>query len=276
MYPWSIKSEGLNGLAEWLIRERITVYHSAATVFRHFVRNLSGREDFPDLRVIKLGSESVSWKDVESYKIHFSKHCILLNALSSSETKTIRQHIINKETQIAGQVAVGYPVEDMDVVILDESGHELGPDHVGEIAVRSRYLSPGYWQKPDLTSAAFLVDPRSPDNRIYLTGEWGRMSSDGCLEHLGRKDAQVKIQGYRVEINEIELALLQYPAVDEAVVMCRENTRGDKYLTAYLILNDRPRPTVSELRVFLGERLPNYMVPCRVCFLRISTPYAKR
>ena len=108
--PWSIKSEGLNGLAEWLIQEGITVYHSAATVFRHFVRNLSGREEFPELRVIKLGSEQVSWKDVEAYKKHFSRHCILVNALSSSETKTIRQYVINKETQIENRVPVGYPV----------------------------------------------------------------------------------------------------------------------------------------------------------------------
>jgi len=267
LYPWSIKSEGLNGLAEWLVQERITVYHSAATIFRHFVRNLSEREEFPDLRVIKLGSEQVSWKDVESYKKHFSSHCILLNALSSSETKTIRQYLINKETQISGRVPVGYPVEDMEVLILDEAGHERGPDHVGEIAVRSRYLSPGYWQKPDLTSAAFLLDPRCPDNRIYLTGEWGRMSSDGCLEHLGRKDAQVKIQGYRVETNEIELALLQNPAVDEAFVMCRENGQADKYLAAYLVLNQRPCPTVSELRTFLRERIPHYMVPSAFIFL---------
>jgi amino acid adenylation domain-containing protein len=267
--PWSIKSEGLNGLAEWLIQEGITVYHSAATVFRHFVRNLSGREEFPELRVIKLGSEQVSWKDIEAYKKHFSRHCILVNALSSSETKTIRQYVINKETQIESRVPVGYSVEGMEVLILDESGNELVFNQVGEIAVRSRYLSTGYWHKPDLTSAVFLLDPTCPDNRLYRTGEWGRMSSDGCLEHLGRKDAQVKIQGYRIEISEIELALLQHPAVEEAVVTCRESTNGEKYLAAYIILNlnHRPPPTVSELRVFLRERIPHYMVPSAFVFL---------
>ena len=231
LYPWNMKSEGLNGLADWLVHEKITVYHSAATIFRHFVRNLSEREEFPDLRVIKLGSEQVSWKDVESYKKHFSRHCILLNAFSSSETKTIRQYLINKETQISGRVPVGYPVEDMEVLILDEAGHELGPNHVGEIAVRSRYLSPGYWQKPDLTAAAYLLDSRCPDNRIFRTGEWGRMSSDGCLEHLGRKDAQVKIQGYRVETNEIELALLQQRSAELCVLAL-----------------ERPLPPASALR----------------------------
>ena len=268
LYPWNIKSDGLNGVANWLIQERITVYHSAATVFRHFVRNLSGREEFSDLRIVRLGSEQVSWKDVESYKRYFSRDCIFVNALSSSETKTIRQHLVNKETQIAGMVPVGYPVDDMEVLILDETGHELvGPGHVGEIAVRSRYLSPGYWQKPDLTAAAYLLDPRCPDNRSFRTGEWGRLSSDGCLEHLGRKDAQVKIRGYRVETYETELALLHNPAVDQALVLCRENTRGDKYLAAYIILNHRPAPTVSELRIFLKQTIPDYMLPSAFVFL---------
>ena len=135
-------------------------------------------------------------------------------------------------------VPVGYPVEDMDVLILDESGNELGVNQVGEIAVRSRYLSPGYWQRPDLTAAAYRDDPNCGANRIFRTGEWGRLSPDGCLEHLGRKDAQVKIRGYRVEIYETELALLRHPAVDQVLVISRESIRADKYLAAYIVLNE--------------------------------------
>jgi len=119
LHPWNLKSDGLGGIAGWLHRERITVYHSAATVFRYFVKNLSDGEEFPDLRIIRLGSEQVSWKDLESYKRRFSKHAIFVNALSSSETKTIRQYIANKETQITGIVPVGYPVPDMEILMLD-------------------------------------------------------------------------------------------------------------------------------------------------------------
>ena len=203
----------------------MTVYHSAATVFRYFVRNLSGEEEFPQLRIVRLGSEQVSWKDVELFRKHFSRDSVFVNALSSSETKTIRQYVLSKDSQITGMVPVGYPVEDMDVLILDESGNELGVNQVGEIAVRSRYLSPGYWQRPDLTPAAYRDDPNCGANRIFRTGEWGRLSLDGCLEHLGRKDAQVKIRGYRVETYETELALLRHPAVDQVLVISRETVK---------------------------------------------------
>ena len=267
LYPWSLKADGLSGLAEWLFQERITVYHSAATVFRHLIRTLSGREEFPDLRIIRLGSEHVSWKDVEAYKRHFSKQCVFVNALSSSETKTIRQHVINKETQVTGLVPVGYAVADTEVLLLDELGNEIGPNQVGEIAVRSQFLSPGYWRKPDLTSAAYASDRSCPEERIFRTGEWGRMSSDGCLEHLGRRDSQVKIRGYRVETYETELALLRHPTVDQALVLCRENTKTDKYLVAYMTVSRLPTPTVSELRNFLSEQVPQYMIPSAFVFL---------
>jgi amino acid adenylation domain-containing protein len=266
LYPWSLKSDGLTGIADWLIREGMTVYHSAATVFRYFVRHLSGGEEFPRLRIVRLGSEHVSWKDVELFRKHFSMDCVFVNALSSSETKTVRQYVLSADSPIPGMVPVGYPVEDMDVFLLDESG-KVGFNQVGEIAVRSRYLSPGYWQKPELTATAYRADPNSSANRIFRTGEWGRVSADGCLEHLGRRDAQVKIRGYRVETNETELALLHHPAVDQVLVICRDSARDDKYLVAYIVLNGSPAPTVSELRMFLRWRIPEYMIPSAFVFL---------
>ena len=235
LFPWSLKIEGLSHLAEWLISERITVYHSAATVFRHFVRTLSGNDQFPFLRIVRLGSEQVSWKDVNLFKKHFSNQCFFVNALSSSETKTIRQYVLNRESHLGDVVPVGYPVEDMDVCILDESHSELPCNEIGEIAVRSQYLSPGYVRNLELTCAKYLSDPSDPEKRLFLTGEWGRLSPDGCLHHLRRKDAQVKIRGYRVETSETELALLKHPAVDQVLIASRENTRGDKYLVAYIV-----------------------------------------
>ena len=126
LFPRNLKTEGFNGLADWLIEERITFYHSAATIFRHFVHNLSGSEAFPDLRIVRLGGETVSWKDVESYKKHFSDNCILANELSCSEASTVSQFLVNKQTEINEIVPVGYPVEDKEILILDETGGTLG------------------------------------------------------------------------------------------------------------------------------------------------------
>jgi amino acid adenylation domain-containing protein len=267
LYPWNLKVEGLSQLANWLIKERMTIYHSAATVFRGLIRTLTGNEKFPDLRILRLGSEHVSWKDVEAYKRHFSKDCVFVNALSSSETKTICQYVASTDTQITGLVPVGYAVADTTILILDPAGNSLGPGHSGEIAVRSRFISPGYWQNPDATDRAYGSDQANPENRLFRTGEWGRMSPDGCLEHLGRRDAQVKIRGYRVETYETELALLDHPEIDQVLVLCRENKTGDKYLAAYIISDASHRPTASELRKFLTERIPQYMIPSMFVFL---------
>jgi acyl carrier protein len=127
--------------------------------------------------------------------------------------------------------------------------------------VRSRYLSPGYWRRPDLTQEAFLPDPAGTEARVYRTGDLGRMLPDGCLVHLGRNDFQVKVRGHRIEPGEIETALIGHPAVQDAVVAVRQDRHGDTRLVAYLAVTSAPGPTVSELRRFLAELVPDYMVP---------------
>jgi amino acid adenylation domain-containing protein len=267
LFPWNLKTEGLNGLAEWLSKEKITVYHSAATLFRHFVRNLGGGESLPDLRVVRLGSEPMSWKDVDAFKEHFSDDCTLSIELSCSEANTIAQFLVNKQTEINITVPVGFPVEDKEILILDELGDKLGPGEIGEIAVRSRFLTPGYWKRSDLTELAFIPDRESLTGRIYRTGDLGRRSPDGCLEHFGRKDTQVKIRGYRVETFEVELSLLQIPGVDQVFVTHRQDTQGESYLVAYIVPDNGATLAVSELRADLNSRLPGYMVPRVFLFL---------
>jgi amino acid adenylation domain-containing protein len=263
LFPFNIREEGLAHLGAWLIQKEITIYHSSATVFRYFVDTLTGEEGFPRLRLIKLGSEPVSARDLESYREHFSQGCIFVNALSSTETGTVCAYFFNKKTPISeSTVPVGYAVEDMEIFVLDEDGEvEAAFNHVGQIAVKSLYVSPGYWQRPDLSEAKFLPDPSGGDKRIYLTGDLGRMMPDGCLVHTGRKDFQVKIRGYRVEVREIEKALLGFSAIKQAIVVGREDRPGDQRLVAYLVPNRQPAPSVSELRRFLGDQLPDYMLP---------------
>ena len=155
----------------------------------------------------------------------------------------------------------------MEILLLDEDGQAVRPDDIGEIAIRSRYLSPGYWRRPDLTAAAFRSDPAGGPERIYRTGDLGRRLPDGCLVHLGRKDFQVKIRGFRVEVAEVEGALLSLPTVQEAVVVAREDRPGDRRLVAYLVPTARPAPTVTALRQALAASVPDYMVPAAYVML---------
>jgi acyl carrier protein len=130
--------------------------------------------------------------------------------------------------------------------------------HIGGVC-----LARGYLNRPDLTSEKFIANPfnHQPGARLYKTGDLVRYLSDGNIEYLGRIDNQVKIRGFRIELGEIETVLSQHPAIRETLVVVREDVPGDKRLVAYVIPKQEPALTISELRHFLQEKLPNYMMP---------------
>ncbi|HUM15287.1 MAG TPA: amino acid adenylation domain-containing protein [Candidatus Nitrosotalea sp.] len=259
VFPFDVHREGVDRIAGWLRDEAITIYHSVPVLFRHMA--MSG-EPFPALRVIRLEGDRASGRDIELYQKHFSATCVLVNGLGATECGIVRQYFVRTDTPgLEGIVPIGYPVEDMEILVLDEAGHPVDAGQVGEIAVRSRYLVPGYWRRPELTSAAFTVDPADPGLRTYRTGDLGRMRSDGCLEHLGRTDFQAKIRGNRVEVAEVEAALLGVGAVKEVAVATRQDGSAEPRLVAYVVPGSHTAPTVSELRRHLAARLPDYMIP---------------
>jgi acyl carrier protein len=148
-----------------------------------------------------------------------------------------------------------------EVVILDDEGNPLPPNEVGEIAIKSPFLAPGYWRQPDLTKAKFLADPTGGDARTYLTGDLGYLKPDGCLIHMGRRDFLVKVRGFRVETGEVESALRGLDKVKDAVVIGTSDDNGETQLTAYVVPNDQSLLTPTALRRLLREKLPDYMIP---------------
>ena len=153
-----------------------------------------------------------------------------MNWLSSTETGNFAHYFIDKKTEITGDnVPVGYQAEEKQVFVLDDQGRQVDVDQVGEIAVRSRYLSPGYWRRSELTEDKFFPDPNSSAERIYFTGDLGRMRADGCLEYIGRKDFQVKVRGHRIELAEIERSAAPSSGDQRSpVVVARDDQLGDK------------------------------------------------
>ena len=146
---------------------------------------MNDQERLPTVRRLVLGSEPVSARDVESYKKHFASGCILVNRFGMTETGNVCLYFIDKAARFSeGLVPVGRAIEDIQVMLLDEAGGQTGFNQVGEIAVKSPYLSAGYWRQPELNRSAFLPDPTTPDKRIYRTGDIGYMLPDGCLVHL--------------------------------------------------------------------------------------------
>lgn len=269
LFPYDIRTEGLANLVDWLVCEGITIFHSVVTVFRSLTETLTGSESFPKLRLIVLGGETVHRRDIELYRKHFSDDCLLRLGLGMSEAcSVVTRMFIDKSTEIEGDIMpTGYAVEDMEVQLLDDEGDEVGFDRIGEITIKGRYLSPGYWRKPDLTAKAFRPDPKGSDARIYRTGDLGRMSPDGCLFHLGRKDHQIKIRGYRIETAEVERALLNIEGISHAAVTALPDGHGENRLVAYVVCDQTYKPAVLRLRTLLKESLPEYMIPSDFIFM---------
>ncbi len=262
VWLFDIQANGLVGLARWLDDRAITICDFSVGAFRQVAAMLPVGGALPALRMISLGGEGVTRHDVELCRERLSPDCVLQNAMGCTEARVISQYFVDRHTVLDGPtVPVGDPVDGKTVLILDGDRRPVPVGEVGEIAVQSEYLSPGYWRKPELTEAVFLPDPTGGNARIYLTGDLGRQREDGCLVHLGRRDAQVKIRGYRVETAEVEVALLALAEVADAFVTAEREDGGEASLVAYVVAASRPAPTVSALRAALARTLPVYMRP---------------
>jgi amino acid adenylation domain-containing protein len=268
LYPFSIREDGLSNLGGWLVQEGIMLYYSTPTIFRYFTSFLTAEERLPAMRMLHLASEAATRRDVDLYRQHFLPHCSLVHSLSSGETGALCVYLVDHHRPITDNVLpVGYAVEDKEIFLLDERGAAVGCNQIGEIIVKSHYLSPGYWGQPELTRTAFQSDPMGGGARLYRTGDLGLLRPDGCLVHLGRKDFQVKIRGLRVNVAEMETVLLDHPALKDAVVVTRKQDSEEQELVAYVVPAVHPAPAVSTLRHFVQERLPEYMLPAAFVLL---------
>jgi amino acid adenylation domain-containing protein len=262
VHAFDVKLEPMEALKHWLHQDAITYANFVPSVFRQLCRVMHAGEIFTTLRGVYLGAETVSPGDVELYKIHCRPDCVLVTSLGSTEAGNCCRYFIDKATPITdGVVPVGYELPDKEVLLLDEDGHEVGVNQIGEIVVRSRFLSPGYWRQPALTQAKFLPDPEGGDKRLYHTGDLGRRRADGCVIHVGREDFQIKVRGQRVDVSEIQAALLQLDVVKEAIVIQRQDEATEPRLVAYLVPAHQPLPTMSSLRRALATSLASYMIP---------------
>ncbi len=160
-------------------------------------------------------------------------------------------------------VPIGRPIANARVYILDAHRQPVPIGVQGEIYIDSDNMAEGYLNRPDLTSERFIPDlfTDEPKRRMYKTGDLARFLADGNIEFLGRRDNQVKVRGYRIELGEIEAILGRHPDVSEAVVLLREDSRATKQLVAYIVPRRARTPSIAEIRSFMKEKLPDYMVP---------------
>jgi acyl carrier protein len=164
---------------------------------------------------------------------------------------------------------IGRPIANVQVYLLDKQNQPVPIGGPGEIHIGGDGVARGYLNQPEITREKFIRNPFSndPKSRLYKTGDLARYLPDGNIEFLGRIDDQVKIRGYRIELGEIDAVLGQHPFVREALVVVREDNPGDRRLVAYIAPKQELVSGIIELRSFLKQKLPEYMVPSAFMFL---------
>jgi amino acid adenylation domain-containing protein len=262
LFPFSVKRYGVTALLRMVEDEAITILSTGR--IRDLLLHVTPVQTFPHLRLVSFGGEVIHRSDVDLYRQLFPRQCLIGIWMSCTETGNIAQFLIDDARALRSDVLpIGYPADDVEIMVLNDSGVAVGAGEVGELVVRSKYLSPGYWNRPDLTDERFKSDADRENARLYFTGDLARRDADGCLFHLGRKDNQVKISGYRVETVEVEAALAGMGHFNRVCVTVKDSAASGKQLIAYLVPKRRPVPTASSLRRALAQRLAPHMIPSR-------------
>ncbi|MFY9551538.1 MAG: amino acid adenylation domain-containing protein [Thermoanaerobaculia bacterium] len=264
--PYPLSEDGLLRLRLFLAEEGITILHCVPSLFRQLAVSLDGSEDLSRLRLIKLGGEPVLSSDFGLYRERFPRRCLFHVGLGSAEMHVIRQWFADHDSMCPTSIApLGYAVDGTEVLLLDSAGRPTSAD-TGEIAVVSRTLPLGYWKRPDLTAEAFVPAPGREGERMFRSGDLGRLLPDGCLLYVGRRDSRMKIRGHWVELSEIEAALNMLPGVREAAVAAREGPGGTR-LIAYLVAPTPDRLGAAAMRQALSGHLSAWMVPTLFLFV---------
>jgi acyl carrier protein len=178
-------------------------------------------------------------------------------------TETTIWSTMDQVAPAGGTVSIGRPIANTETYILDQHLQPVPIGVCGELFIAGDSLARGYLNRPALTAEKFIPNPFSetPGRRLYRTGDLARYQPDGSIEFSGRNDAQVKIHGFRIELGEIEARLSQHPCIESAVVVVQEQPSIGKRLVAYVVAQQTRAVSVSELRNYLRQSLPDYMVP---------------
>jgi len=240
----------------------VTFFHMGPSLLKNLIAHIKKNQRefsaFDRVRHASSGGDMVPPEVLESLKLIFSKAEVFV-IYGCSEISCMGCTYPVPRDRTVTKTYVGRPFQNGAVRVLDGAMNLVPIGVVGEICFTGAGIVQGYLERPELTAEKFVdLDGR----RFYRTGDRGRLSEDGWLEILGRSDFQIQLRGMRIELGEVDHHLRRAPCVKDAVSIARENSRGEKILVAYVVL-DSPGPIDRKpaIRQYLRENLPDYMVP---------------
>ncbi len=253
-------------LTDLLRRERVT-----HTIITPAVLGTVDPSQVPDLEVVSVGGDASTPELVERW----SRGRTYFNGYGPTETTIISSFA---ELGTGAPITIGKPIHGMSALVLDRRLHPVPAGAVGELYLAGAALARGYHDRPGLTSGRFVANPFDEHGgRMYRTGDVVRWTAGGDLEYVGRSDFQVKVRGFRVELGEIDSALLAHDSVQSAVTVGHTGPAGVPTLVSYVVPSSEASCDPAELREFVGRTLPSYMVPAQIMVLEALplTPIGK-
>ena len=261
-------------LARWMDRQAVTVAHLTPAMGQILTR--AKEKSLPSLRCAFFGGDQLRKRDVEMlWEVNPCVTTVIFYGATEMQ-RAVGHFVIppkgdklHDEAPLKDVMPLGRGIQDVQLLVLNSSQQLAGVGEIGEIFIRSPHLAKGYLNDEQLTQERFVLNPftQKPNDRLYKTAELGRYLPDGNVQWIGRIDRQVNIRGFRIELGEVEAILRDHPAVQETVVMAREDQPGEKRLVAYVVLIKDQEATVNDLRSLLRQKLPEFTIPTGFVFL---------
>ncbi|MBP5974473.1 amino acid adenylation domain-containing protein [Brasilonema sp. CT11] len=254
---------GIDGVLNWLETEQITVVHTVPALAQSWLTQVPEEIHLRSLRWIFFSGELLTGTLVRQWRQTFPEAGQVVNLYGATETTMVKCFYRVPSEIPSGVMPAGWALPQTQALVLNLTNQLCGIGEIGEIIIRTPFRTLGYINAVQEQQQRFVPNPLSNDQQdlFYYTGDKGRYRPDGSVEVLGRLDDQIKIRGIRVQPGEIETVLNQHPAVAESVVIAIEQTLGDKRLVAYVVAKLNQTFAEGDLRYFLKQQLPEYLVP---------------
>lgn len=258
-----------NRLANYFIKNNIANAYIPPALLTDLVEIFESRQHPLPLKRMLVGVEPIKQGTLQRYR-DLSAHLDIVNGYGPTETTICATfYSFLDATQMDRRTPIGTAVSGYSVYLVDQNTQLVPIGIPGEIVIGGPGLARGYLNRPEMTKQKFIPNPFSdnPQSKLYKTGDMARMLADGNIEYIGRRDNQLKFHGFRVELGEIEAALIQHEDVSQAVVMLWEDQSGNSQLAAYVVSDQNGQSTADALKKSLKAKLPAYMIPSAMIIL---------